>query len=70
MARKIGSVARFGARYGKRTKAKVLAVERVQKAPQKCPYCSRPAVKRMAAGIYECKKCESKFTGRAYIVGV
>ena len=69
MAKKLGSVARFGALYGKRTKAKVLTVEKIQKAPQKCPYCSRPAAKRMSVGIFQCKKCDSKFTGKAYKVG-
>ena len=67
--KKLGSVARFGARYGKRTKSKVLIVEQTQKAPQKCPYCSRTVVKRLSVGIFQCKKCDSKFTGKAYKVG-
>ena len=67
--KKLGSVARFGARYGKRTKAKLLLVEQAQKAKQKCPYCSRMVVKRLATGIYKCSKCESKFTGKAFKVG-
>lgn len=68
MAKKIGSVARFGARYGKRTKTKLLTVEKSQKAPQKCPYCSRTRVTRLSAGIFQCTKCNSKFTGKAYKV--
>ncbi len=67
--KKLGSVARFGARYGKRTKTKYLTVEQAQKAAQKCPYCSRSSVKRLSAGIFQCKKCDSKFTGKAYKVG-
>ncbi|HIH15138.1 MAG TPA: 50S ribosomal protein L37ae [Nanoarchaeota archaeon] len=67
--KKLGSVARFGARYGKRTKTKFMNVEKAQKAPQKCPYCSRTVVKRLAAGIFQCKKCDSKFTGKAYKIG-
>ncbi|MDP3728608.1 MAG: 50S ribosomal protein L37ae, partial [bacterium] len=64
------SAARFGARYGKRTKTKFLTVEKAQKSPQKCPYCSRTtAVKRLSVGIFQCKKCDSKFTGKAYKVG-
>lgn len=65
----MGSVARFGARYGKRTKSKFLMVEQAQRAPQKCPYCSRTQVKRLAVGIFECSKCDSKFTGKAFKVG-
>lgn len=67
--KKLGSVARFGARYGKRTKTKFLTVETAQKAPQKCPYCSKTVVKRLSVGIFQCKKCDSKFTGKAYKVG-
>lgn len=67
--KKLGSVARFGARYGKRTKTKLLTVEQTQKASQKCPYCSRTTVKRLSVGIFQCKKCDSKFTGKAYKVG-
>ncbi len=66
--KKLGSVARFGARYGLKPKSRVLAVEKVQKAPQQCPYCSRPTAKRIAPGIWQCKKCSSKFTGKAYRV--
>lgn len=60
------SAARFGARYGKRLKAKLLAVEAVQKQKQNCPYCMRPAAKRLSSGIWQCKKCNNKFTGMAY----
>ncbi len=67
--KKLGSVARFGARYGKRTKTKVLKVEQIQKSAQKCPYCSRNTSKRLAVGIFQCTKCNSKFTGKAYKVG-
>ncbi|HII14952.1 MAG TPA: 50S ribosomal protein L37ae [Nanoarchaeota archaeon] len=60
------SAARFGARYGKRLKAKIVAVESLQKQKQPCPYCMRDTAKRVSAGIWECKKCGAKFTGNAY----
>ncbi|MFH1636951.1 MAG: 50S ribosomal protein L37ae [Candidatus Woesearchaeota archaeon] len=66
--KKLGSVARFGARYGRKPKAKILAVEKVQRKAQKCPYCSKPTAKRLAPGIWQCKKCNAKFTGKAYKV--
>jgi large subunit ribosomal protein L37Ae len=69
MASKIGSAGRYGARYGKKLKAKISNVEKIQRSSQKCPYCSRLAVKRIASGIYSCKKCDVKFTGKAYKVG-
>lgn len=62
------SAARFGARYGKRLKAKLLAVETEQKKKQVCPYCMRPAAKRLSSGIWKCNKCSMKFTGQAYTV--
>lgn len=62
------SAGRFGARYGKRLKSKLLSVETEQKKKQICPYCSRPAAKRLAPGIWLCKKCGMKFTGHAYMV--
>ncbi|MBL7051501.1 MAG: 50S ribosomal protein L37ae [Nanoarchaeota archaeon] len=69
MAKKIGSAGRFGARYGRKLRSKIINVEKVQRKKQKCPYCSRLTAKRLAMGIFECKKCSAKFTGKAYVVG-
>jgi large subunit ribosomal protein L37Ae len=68
MTKKVGSTGRFGARYGKKLRAKVAAVEKIQRQKQKCPYCNRKAVKRLSPGIWKCNKCESKFTSKAYRV--
>jgi len=67
--KKVGSTGRFGPRYGKRIRTKIINVEKQQKQKQKCPYCNRPTAKRLSTGIYKCTKCSSKFTGKAYIVG-
>ena len=64
--KKVGSTGRFGPRYGTRTKKIVRAIEKKQKARQECPYCERKALKRMATGIWLCKKCGTKFAGGAY----
>ncbi len=66
MAKKVGSAGRFGARYGTRTKKIVREIEKIQKKKQICPYCERPALKRVASGIWSCKKCKVKFAGGAY----
>jgi len=66
--KKVGSTGRFGARYGRTIKQRVLTIEKKQKAPQKCPYCHKPTAKRISFGIYLCKKCNSKFTGKAYSI--
>ncbi len=64
--KKIGSVKRFGARYGASLKQKLGEIEIAMKSRQKCPYCHTHNVKRQSAGIWFCSKCKAKFTGGAY----
>ena len=64
--KKFGSVKRFGPRYGRRLKNKLADVEKKSKKLSKCPYCKKMSAKRLSVGIWECKKCDSKFTGNAY----
>ncbi len=64
---KAGSASRFGARYGKRLRIKVLEVEKkYRNIKLNCPYCAKKQVKRFAPGIWHCRSCDSKFTGKAY----
>jgi large subunit ribosomal protein L37Ae len=67
--RKVGSAGRFGPRYGLKLKKKLLEVERKQKKKHACPYCNKPGLKRVAAGIWECPKCGNRFSGKAYFPG-
>jgi len=60
------SSARFGSRYGKRIRVTVTEIEKKYKTEKKCPSCSRTSVKRLAAGIWQCKKCDVKFASGAY----
>src|SRR3989344_3403943 len=64
----LGSAKRFGARYGRKLKLKFSKIETEQRKLHKCPYCNKIAVKRIAVGIWNCKKCNAKFTGKAYSV--
>ena len=64
--KKFGSVKRFGPRYGRRLKHKLADIEKKSKKPGKCPYCKKTAARRIAVGIWQCGKCNSKFTGHAY----
>jgi len=66
MTKKVGSTGRFGPRYGTKTKKIVAKIEKKQKERKTCPYCERPTLKRIAAGIWYCKKCKTKFAGGAY----
>lgn len=63
------SIKRFGARYGTRVKYKVGKIEEERRASTECPYCAMHKARRISAGIWECKKCKNKFTGRAYTIG-
>lgn len=65
---KLGSAKRFGARYGTRSKYQFAKIEREQRKKHKCPYCNKIAVKRVFVGVWHCRKCNSKFTGKAYSI--
>jgi large subunit ribosomal protein L37Ae len=61
----LGSIKRFGTRYGRPLKLKLAKVEVEQKKRHKCPYCSKPKVSQISFGIWHCEKCKAKFTARA-----
>jgi large subunit ribosomal protein L37Ae len=60
------SVRRFGSRYGRRTRMMFGLIEKDQRSLHKCPYCNDVKAKRISVGIWQCKKCSAKFTGKAY----
>ena len=64
----VGSAGRFGPRYGLKLRSRIAKVEKEQRAPQECPYCMRKTAKRLAPGIWQCTKCNEKYTGSAYRV--
>ncbi|HKZ45208.1 MAG TPA: 50S ribosomal protein L37ae [archaeon] len=63
---KAGPAGRFGVRYGWTIRAAVSKIETVEKKRHICPKCSLPYVKRVASGIWKCKKCGAKFAGLSY----
>jgi len=65
--KKVGPAGRFQARYGVRARTRVRNVEILQKAKHICPSCGHQKVKRVSTGIWQCKKCETKFAGGAYL---
>ena len=65
-SKKTKSAGRFGARYGKRVRDKLVNVELKQRKKQKCPLCGRLGVKRLSKGIWKCPKCSKKFAGGTY----
>ncbi|MBN2368128.1 50S ribosomal protein L37ae [Candidatus Woesearchaeota archaeon] len=62
------SVRRFGSRYGRRVRLRFGELEQEQRSLHKCPYCRTKQAKRVSVGIWQCKKCNAKFTGKAYTV--
>ena len=64
---KVSSAKRFGTRYGLKLRKQVNEIEKLQRKKHICPKCKKHSVKRLSTGIFECKKCSTKFTGRAYI---
>ena len=65
--KKVGSVARFGARYGVKVRRQVQEVEKKQRIKHQCPNCCHKAVKRVGSGIWQCGHCGVKFAGGAYL---
>lgn len=65
--KKIGSVGRFGARYGRRVKISLRVIEAKQRKRYRCPSCQMIGMRRSAAGIWQCKKCGAKYAGGAYV---
>jgi large subunit ribosomal protein L37Ae len=64
--KKSKSAGRFGARYGKKVRARVVSVEEKQRQKQRCPFCKKLGIKRLSKGIWECKKCRKKFASNTF----
>lgn len=64
----LGSVKRFGVRYGRTTKHNFAKIENEQRKLQKCPQCKKQKVTRVFVGVYSCSHCGAKFTGKAYFL--
>ncbi len=65
-SKKTKSAGRFGARYGKSVRDKLVQVETHQRKKQKCPFCEKMSAKRVANGIWECSKCKKRFASNTY----
>ena len=65
-SKKSRAAGRFGARYGKKVRAKLVKVEIKQRVKQVCPFCQKKGVKRLSNGIWQCNKCAKKFASNTY----
>ncbi len=65
--RKVGPAGSFGPRYGASLRKRWARVVMAMRAPHRCPRCQTKAVKRVAVGIWRCRKCGLVFAGGAYV---
>jgi large subunit ribosomal protein L37Ae len=66
--KKIGAAGRFGPRAGTSVRIRLNKIESIQRKKQVCPHCGKSGVKREAAGIWHCFKCNRIFAGDAYSI--
>lgn len=64
--KKVGISGRFGSKYGRKVRVIINKIEKQQRSKYICPNCKSKTVKRISSGIWECKKCGTRFTGGAY----
>ncbi len=60
---KAGATARYGPRYGVSVRRRAGAALAKKSRSYTCPNCQYPKVRRKAAGIWECRKCQHTFSG-------
>jgi len=65
--KKVGSTGRYGVRYGAKLRRRVLDIDKKRSEPVRCPACATKALRRVAVGLWRCRKCELLFAGGAYV---
>jgi large subunit ribosomal protein L37Ae len=65
--KKIGSTGWMGPRYGIRVRRRVLEIDRESRKDAPCPHCSTVTLARVASGVFECRRCGTRFASGAYV---
>ena len=65
--KKVGNTGWMGPRYGIRIRRRVLDLDRARGHASACPRCSTVTVARVASGVFECRRCGTKFASGAYL---
>jgi large subunit ribosomal protein L37Ae len=65
--KKVGPAGSFGPKYGTVARRRYAEVVSGMRIPHECPSCHVRAVRRLAVGIWACRKCGVKFSGGAYL---
>lgn len=63
--KKVKAAGRFRVGYGLRVRKRIREIEELQRKKQLCPFCNSK-VKRIAKGLWECKKCGKRFASHTY----
>jgi len=67
--KKVGIVGKFGPRYGFTVRRRFADVEVKAKQKYECPNCGALKLRRVSTSIWQCRRCGTKFAGRAYTPG-
>jgi large subunit ribosomal protein L37Ae len=67
--KKIKAAGKFGAGFGRNVRNRYNLIASLQKKSQPSPFYSKSKAKRIAAGIWKCKKTGRIFAGHAYYLG-
>ncbi len=65
--KKVGNTGWMGPRYGIRLRRRVLDLDRARGPSAACPRCSTVTVDRVASGVFECRRCGTRFASGAYL---
>ncbi len=65
--KKVGATGWMGPRYGIRIRRRVLEIDRSREHDAPCPRCSTVTLRRVASGVFECRRCGTRFASNAYV---
>jgi large subunit ribosomal protein L37Ae len=65
--KKVGIAGKYGPRYGVRIRRRLTDIESERVKKRVCPNCEHLSVKRVDSSIWQCSRCDYKYSAGAYI---
>ena len=65
--KKVSSTGWMGPRYGIRIRRRVIDIDKARARASACPRCSTVTLHRVASGVFECRRCGTRFASGAYV---